>query len=48
MIGQVLDEIRDLIATHARPDSRTPIDGLLVSSVTSSGPDHALTDLCWW
>jgi AraC-like DNA-binding protein len=40
----VLDEIRDLIAKHARPDSRTPIDGLLVSSVTTSEPDHSLTE----
>ena len=40
----MLDEIRDLIAKHARPDSRTPIDGLLVSSVTTSEPDHSLTE----
>jgi AraC-like DNA-binding protein len=40
----VLDEIRDLITKHARLDSQTPIDGLLVSSVTNSEPDHSLTE----
>ena len=40
----MLDEIRDLIARHARPDARTPIDGLLLSSVTTSEPDHSLTE----
>ncbi len=29
--SDLLDEIRDLIAAHARPDLRTPIDGLLLS-----------------
>lgn len=40
----LLAEIRDLIAAHARPDLRTPIDGLLLSSVTDAAPDHSLTE----
>lgn len=40
----MLDELRTLIATHARPDMRTPIDGLLLSKVTSTPPDHSLTE----
>ncbi|WP_433889089.1 AraC family transcriptional regulator [Streptomyces sp. CA-111067] len=40
-----LDEIRRLIATHARPDMGTPIPGLLVSKVATNGPpEYALTD----
>lgn len=40
-----LDEIRTLIAAHARPDMRTPIDGLLMSKVTgSAAPDYSLTE----
>ncbi|HJP79455.1 MAG TPA: AraC family transcriptional regulator [Pseudonocardiaceae bacterium] len=39
-----LAEIRDLIATHARPGLRTSIDGLLLSRVTDSAPDHSLTE----
>ncbi len=40
----LLDEIRGLIATHVRPDLRTPIQGLLLSSVASTAPDHSLTE----
>ncbi|HEX5114407.1 MAG TPA: AraC family transcriptional regulator [Pseudonocardiaceae bacterium] len=40
----LLDEIRDLIAAHARPDLRTPIDGLLLSKVDTASPDHSLTE----
>lgn len=39
-----LDEIRRLIATHARPDLGTSIDGLLLSRVETQEPDHSLTD----
>lgn len=39
----MLDEIRDLIATHARSDLRTSIDGLRLSHVTDSSPHHSLT-----
>lgn len=40
-----LDEIRTLIATHARPDMRTPIDGLLMSKVTGpAAADYSLTE----
>jgi AraC-like DNA-binding protein len=40
----VLDEIRRLIATHARPDLRTSIDGLLLSKVEAAQPDYSLTE----
>lgn len=40
----MLEEIRDLIATHARPDLRTPIDGLLLSRVEHAPPDYSLTE----
>jgi AraC-like DNA-binding protein len=39
-----LDEIRDLIARHARPDMASPIDGLQVSSVDSTEEHHSLTE----
>jgi AraC-like DNA-binding protein len=39
-----LTEISDLIAARARPDMRTPIDGLLLSKVTTSAPDYSLTE----
>ncbi|CAN5569627.1 AraC family transcriptional regulator [soil metagenome] len=39
-----LAEIRDLVLTHARPDLRTPIDGLLLSRVETSAPDYSLTE----
>jgi hypothetical protein len=32
----VLTELRDLVATHARADLRTPIPGLLLSEVDTS------------
>jgi AraC-like DNA-binding protein len=40
----LLAEIRDLIAANARPDLRTPIDGLLLSRVTDTAPEHSLTE----
>ena len=40
----MLAEIRDLIATHARPDLRTSIDGLVLSKVDTSEPDYSLTE----
>jgi AraC-like DNA-binding protein len=39
-----LDELRGLIAAHARPDLRTPVDGLLLSKVETQAPDHSLTE----
>ncbi len=41
-----LDEIRDRIAAHARPDLQTPIDGLLLSKVaiTPEAPEYSLTE----
>nr|WP_198428229.1 AraC family transcriptional regulator [Nocardia bovistercoris] len=39
-----MDEIRRLIAANARDDLRTPIEGLLLSSVASTAPDHSLTE----
>jgi AraC-like DNA-binding protein len=41
---RVLAEIRRLITTHARPDLRTSIDGLLLSKVESAAPGHSLTE----
>lgn len=40
----MLDEIRRLIATHARPDLQTLIDGLLLSRVDTSEPDYSLAE----
>ena len=42
--SELLDEIRRRIAAHARPDLRTPIDGLLLSTVDTVEPDHSLTE----
>lgn len=43
--SEVLDEICDRIAAHARPDTSTPIDGLLLSKVaTAETPDYSLTE----
>jgi AraC-like DNA-binding protein len=39
-----LAELRDLIASHARADLRTPIDGLLLSKIDTASPDHSLTE----
>jgi len=41
-----LDEIRDRIAAHARPDMTTPIDGLLLSKtrITVAAPEYSLTE----
>jgi AraC-like DNA-binding protein len=42
--ADLVNEIRDHIAAHARPDLKTPIDGLLLSKVTTtSTPDYSLT-----
>ncbi|WP_328618378.1 AraC family transcriptional regulator [Amycolatopsis sp. NBC_00355] len=40
----LLAEIRDLIATHAHADLRTPVPGLLLSKVDSVEPHHSLTE----
>jgi AraC-like DNA-binding protein len=40
----VLTEIRDSIAAHARPDLGTPIAGLLLSKVETAAPDYSLTE----
>ena len=44
--ADLLDEIRDRIAAHARPDLLTSIDGLLMSKVTtaSTAPEYSLTE----
>ena len=44
--GRLLNEMRDHIAVHARPDLQTPIDGLLLSSVTitPAAPEYSLTE----
>jgi AraC-like DNA-binding protein len=42
--ADLLEEIRDLIAVHARADLRTPIAGLLLSRVETSAPGHTLTE----
>ncbi|QKT11836.1 AraC family transcriptional regulator [Rhodococcus sp. W8901] len=44
--ADLLDEIRGRIAAHARPYMRTPIDGLLPSTVTvdSATPEYSLTE----
>jgi len=41
---RLLDELRDRIAAHARPGLSTPIDGLLLSRVTTVEPYHVLTE----
>jgi AraC-like DNA-binding protein len=38
-----VDELRTLIARHARPDGTTPIDGVLLSRVERPGPPTAST-----
>ncbi|TWP50780.1 AraC family transcriptional regulator [Lentzea tibetensis] len=40
----LLDEIRRLITTHARPDLGTSISGLLLSRVETVEPDYSLTE----
>ncbi|MET0452499.1 MAG: AraC family transcriptional regulator [Mycobacterium sp.] len=42
----LLEEIRDRITTHARPDMSTSIDGVLVSKTTTGPetPDYSLTE----
>jgi AraC-like DNA-binding protein len=39
-----LEELRGLIASHARPDMLTPIDGLMLSRVETQTPDYSLTE----
>jgi len=39
----LLDELRPLIARHARPDDTTAIDGVLLSSCTQAGEPRAST-----
>src|ERR1700710_952864 len=42
----LLDEVRKRIAAHARPDLSTPVDGLLMSKVTTANaaPEYSLTE----
>ena len=40
----LLDEIRGIIAAHARSDLRTSIGGLLLSKVETATPEHSLTE----
>ena len=42
----LLEELRDLVTAHARPDLQTPIDGLLLSKVTQhqGPPEYSLTE----
>jgi AraC-like DNA-binding protein len=44
--AELLNEMRDHIAAHARPDLQTPIDGLLLSNVTitPAAPEYSLTE----
>jgi AraC-like DNA-binding protein len=42
--SQYLQELRGLIAAHARADLRTSIGTLLLSQVRTSMPDHSLTE----
>ncbi|MFG1705095.1 AraC family transcriptional regulator N-terminal domain-containing protein [Nonomuraea sp. M3C6] len=42
--SQYLQELRGLIAAHARADLRTSIGTLLLSQVQTSMPDHSLTE----
>jgi AraC-like DNA-binding protein len=44
--ADLVNEIRDRIAAHARPDLQTPIDGLLLSNVTitPAAPEYSLTE----
>lgn len=43
-VPDLLAEIRDRIAAHARPDLLTPVDGLLLSRVETAEPDYSLTE----
>jgi hypothetical protein len=40
--SDLLDEIRDGIEAHARPDLKTPIDGLLLSHVATTTRDSGV------
>jgi AraC-like DNA-binding protein len=44
--ADALAEIREMIAANARPDLQTPIDGLLISKVTTASlaPEYSLTE----
>jgi AraC-like DNA-binding protein len=42
--ADLLDEIRRRIATHARPDLQTPIDGLLLSKTETTATDYSVTE----
>lgn len=39
-----LDELAALVARHARPGSRTAVDGLLLSRVDTAEPEYSLTE----
>lgn len=40
----LLDEVRGMIAAHARPDMQTPVPGLRLSKVDTSVDHHSLTE----
>lgn len=42
--AELLDEIRGIIAVHARADLQTSIAGLLLSKVEAAAPDYSLTE----
>jgi AraC-like DNA-binding protein len=44
MRTDLLAELRDRIAAYARPDLRTPVDGLLLSTVETAETEHSLTE----
>lgn len=39
-----LEEIRRLVAVHARPDLSSPLEGVLLSKIETAPPDHSLTE----
>ncbi len=43
-IPDLVNECRDIVAAHARPDYTTPIAGLTVSSIDTVTPEHSLTE----
>lgn len=40
----MLEELRDLVARHAHAGLRTPVPGLLLSTVDTSEPHHSLAE----
>ncbi len=42
--ADLLDELRELVAAHARSDLGTSIDGLTLAKIETAAPDYSLTD----